>query len=218
MTRQINRIAKNMKQKKGIWVGVVSLIVIAALGLWWISASRPLGMIPFMWSTNAELAGATSTDGTAPQPGTVTVKRDTTTRSKDVATIVRGLKNGSTFNGYFRSTGIAATINQKSTSKYTVFVPTNGAFAQLPPGTVSNMTAEEKKRLIQYHVISGRAVDPDQMQSGTVEALSRDVLNFSYGADKIAMVNSAIVITQYEGSNGVVIVIDNVLLPPKKSN
>jgi uncharacterized surface protein with fasciclin (FAS1) repeats len=80
------------------------------------------------------------------------------------------------------------------------------------------MSAAEKKRLIQYHVVSGRAVDPDQMTAGSIEALSRDVLNFSYGPTKIPMVNSAIVVTQYEGTNGVVIVIDNVLLPPKKSN
>jgi uncharacterized surface protein with fasciclin (FAS1) repeats len=56
------------------------------------------------------------------------------------------------------------------------------------------------------------------MTAGSIEALSRDVLNFSYGPTKIPMVNSAIVVTQYEGTNGVVIVIDNVLLPPKKSN
>ncbi len=213
-----------MNQNKGIWVGVVSLIVIAALGLWWLSANRPLGMLSQMGSTtsNGDATTTTPTVGSSntstTKTGSVTVKTDTSTKSKDVATIVRGLKTGSTFNGYFRSTGIAATINPKSASKYTIFVPTNGAFAQLPPGTVSNMSAEEKKRLIQYHVVSGRAVDPDQMQSGSVEALSRDVLNFSYGADKIPMVNSAIVITQYQGSNGVVIVIDNVLLPPKKNN
>jgi uncharacterized surface protein with fasciclin (FAS1) repeats len=115
----------------------------------------------------------------------VTVKKDTAKKNQDVATIVRGLSTGSTFNAYFRSTGVAATISPKSTSKYTVFVPTNGAFAQLPPGTISNMSAAEKKRLIQYHVVSGRAVDPDQMTAGSIEALSRDVLNFSYGPTKI---------------------------------
>ena len=94
----------------------------------------------------------------------------------------------------------------------------NGAFAQLPGGTVANMTAEEKKRLIQYHIVSGRAVEMGEQVAGSIEALSKDVLNFSFGKDKIPMVNSAIVITQYNGKNGVVYVIDNVLLPPKKTN
>lgn len=210
-----------MNQNKGIWVGVVSLIVIAAIGLWYLAANRPLGMLSGMGSSSTDTAVATtSTSGTVTTKanGTVTVKKDSAKKNQDVATIVRGLSTGSTFNGYFRSTGVAATISPKSASKYTIFVPTNGAFAQLPPGTVSSMTAEQKKRLIQYHVVSGRAVDVDQMTAGSIEALSKDVLNFSYGATKIPMVNSAIVITQYEGTNGVVIVIDNVLLPPKKGN
>lgn len=210
-----------MNQNKGIWVGVVSLIVVAALVLWWLAANRPLGDLGIMSSTTTEQAGETATTTgpvTKATKTSVPVKKDTVKKSQDVATIVRGLSTGSTFNAYFRSTGVAATISPKSTSKYTIFVPTNGAFAQLPPGTISNMTAAEKKRLIEYHVVSGRAVDPDQMTAGSIEALSRDVLNFSYGPTKIPMVNSAIVVTQYEGTNGVVIVIDNVLLPPKKSN
>ncbi len=206
-----------MNQNKGIWTGVVSLIVIAALGLWWLAANRPLGMLSQL-SSSTPAATETSSSTETGAKGSITVKKETSKKNQDVATIVRGLSNGSTFNGYFRSTGVAATINPKSTSKYTVFVPTNGAFAQLPPGTISSMTAAEKKRLVQYHVVSGRAVDPDQMTAGQIESLSRDVLNFSYGADKLPLVNSAIVITQYEGSNGVVIVIDNVLLPPKTTN
>ncbi len=209
-----------MNQNKGIWVGVVSLIVIAALGLWWLAANRPLGMLSqYDTATSAtETATSTATTTTPAKTGAVTVKKEVSKKNQDVATIVRGLATGSTFNAYFRSTGVAATINPKSTSKYTIFVPTNGAFAQLPPGTISNMTAAEKKRLVEYHVVSGRAVDPDQMTAGQIQALSGDVLNFSYGIDKIPLVNSAIVVTQYEGSNGVVIVLDNVLLPPKKSN
>ncbi len=206
-----------MNQNKGIWLGVVSLIVIAALGLWWLAASRPIGMLSMLGGTPTSTEEVTPTEtvsGKTETTKTVTIKKEV--KKQDVATIVRGLKNGSTFNAYFRSTGIAATLNAKSTSKYTVFVPTNGAFAQLPVGTVGAMSADEKKRLIQYHVISGRAVDTEALSSGAVEALSRDVLNFSYGPDKIPMVNSAIVITEYEGTNGVVILIDNVLLPPKR--
>ncbi len=209
-----------MNQNKGIWVGAVSLIVIAALGLWWLSANRPLGSLSPLGSATSGPEHASSTTPTTgtKKSGPISVKKETSKRNQDVVTIVRGLASASTFNAYFRSTGIAATINPKSQTKYTIFVPTNGAFAQLPPGTVSAMTLAEKKRLIQYHVVSGRAVDVDQMQVGTIEALSRDALNFSYGIDKIPMVNSAVVITQYEGTNGVVIVIDNVLLPPKKTN
>jgi uncharacterized surface protein with fasciclin (FAS1) repeats len=210
-----------MNQNKGIWLGVVSLIVIAALGLWWLAANRPLNVLSLGGyganeSTSTEDVASSTEPGakTAAKTGSVTTKQ--VKKNQDVVTIVRNLSSASTFNAYFRSTGIAATISPKSTSKYTIFVPTNGAFAQLPVGTVGNMTAAEKKRLIQYHVVSGRAIDVDALTSGQIEALSKDVLNFSYGQNKIPMVNSAIVITQYQGTNGVVIVIDNVLLPPKR--
>lgn len=200
-----------MNQNKGIWVGVVSLIVIAALGLWWLAANRPLNMLS-LDGNMATTSTTTNADGTA---GKAVATREIK-KNQDVATIVRNLSTSSTFNAYFRSTGIAATINPKSTTKYTIFAPTNGAFAQLPVGTVGTMTAEEKKRLIQYHVVSGRAIDPSAITSGQIEALSRDMLNFSFSANKIPMVNSAIVITEYHGTNGVVVVIDNVLLPPKR--
>jgi uncharacterized surface protein with fasciclin (FAS1) repeats len=209
-----------MNQQKGIWVAVVTIIVIAALGLWWMAASRPLNM-PMFGLGNSDSATTTddvasSTLGTSKTGSKTGTVKNTVKKNQDVATIVRNLSTGSTFAGYFRSTGVAATINPKSTSKYTIFVPTNGAFAQLAPGTISAMSGEEKKRLVQYHVVSGRAIDPDALSAGQIEALSRDMLNFSYGTNKIPMVNSAIVITQYQGTNGVVIVIDNVLLPPKR--
>ena len=53
--------------------------------------------------------------------------------------------------------------------------------------------------------------------SGSIQALSGDALNFTFGTDNIPMVNSAILITEYKGSNGVVYLIDNVLVPPTSS-
>lgn len=203
-----------MNQNQGVWIGIVSLMVIAALGLWWLAASRPLDTLsPIVADQKSESPEEIAT--TTNSGKTITVNR-VARKNQDVASIVRGLSTVSTFNTYFRSTGVAATIHPKSVSTYTIFAPTNGAFAQLPPGTVAAMSAAEKKRMIQYHVVSGRAIDVDAMTAGTIQALSGDMLNFSYGTDKIPMVNSAIVVTQYEGTNGVVIVIDNVLLPPKR--
>lgn len=204
-----------MNQNKGIWIGVVSIIVIAALVMWWLSASRPLSTL---LGSEGDVTEATSTvtDVTSPTGSTTKVVQTQVKTSQDIVSIIKSIKNATTFNAYFKSTGIAATINPKATNQYTVFVPTNVAFAQLPSGTVGSMTPEEKKRLIQYHVVSGRAIDVDAMTSGQIQALSGDVLNFNYGANKIPMVNSAIVVTQYQAKNGVVIVIDNVLLPPKR--
>ncbi len=196
-----------------MWVGSVAILVIAALLIWWVVAQRPLST-----STGVDNT-ATSTDETPAQGGTTTGSNVVITKvnrsTQTVNAIIAGLSGTSQFRSLYSSTGVSASLS--STGKYTVFVPTNGAFAQLAGGTISNMTAAEKTRLIKYHVVSGRAVDVDAEVAGTILALSGDELNFSYGANKIPLVNSAIVITEYAGKNGIVYLIDNVLLPPKKA-
>lgn len=191
------------------WVGAVLLLVIGALLYWWASSGLPLST----W-TGLGIGTATTTDGTPDTSSGGAVS----TSNQDVASIVAGLSNASQFKALFTSSGVAATINPKSTSKYTIFVPTDGSMRQLAPGTISNLTAAEKKRLVQYHVISGRELDADALVAGQMTALSGDSLNFNYGANGIPMVNSSIIISEYRGTNGTVYVIDNVLLPPKKAN
>lgn len=207
------------KTNSGLWVGGVIVIVIAALVLWWISSGLPL-------NTSTDMA--TSTQESAP---TKTIKKTGVTGTKstnasgitvvnssmDVATIVANLPEATTFNLYFTSTGVASTLNPKAPNQYTVFVPTNASIARLPAGTISTLPTAEKRRFAEYHVISGRALDADALISGQVQALSRDMLNVSYTPTKAPMINSAKIIAEYHGVNGVVYVIDGVLLPPKKS-
>jgi transforming growth factor-beta-induced protein len=205
-----------MNKNKNVWIGTVAILVVAALIVWWMADRLPIST----WTgwvggekaaTTTEEVGGTATGGTATGAAISKVSRST----QSVNAIIAGLSGTSQFNSLYNSTGVAASVT--STGKYTVFVPTNGAFAQLAGGTISSMTGTEKKRLVQYHVVSGRAIDVDTQIAGTIEALSRDMLNFSFGANKIPMVNSAIIITEYTGKNGTVYLVDNVLLPPKKA-
>lgn len=193
------------------------VVVLAALGLWWLVANRPIDTSTVGFWNRGEDTEATTTPDTSGGSNAGGVSVTSVNRpNTDVASIVNSLSSASRFNALFRSTGVAATIGKNSTSKYTIFVPTNGAFAQLPGGTIANLSSAEKLRLVQYHVVSGRAIDVDALTASTIEALSRDMLNFNYGTDKIPMVNSAIIVTEYTGKNGTVYLIDNVLLPPKK--
>ena len=206
----------NNDSSRGIWVGVVVVVLIAALGLWWYSSrlvDTSMTTDTAATTTVATTTGSTST-GTTGTAAIIPVTKS----ANDVVSIVAGLSGVSQFNSIFHSTGIAATITPQTGGKYTSFVPTNGAISQLPAGTISKLTAAELKRLVQYHVISGRAIDTTAQVAGQIQALSGDALNFNYGTNKIPMVNSAIIIAQYNGSNGTVYLIDNVLLPPTKSN
>ncbi len=205
-----------MNQNKGVVIGVVGAIVVVALALWWMSANQWLDSSTnfFGFGKKATTTESVSNNG-ATSTGSVSGVNRVDRTGSDVASIAKSISGSATFGSWLASTGVAAQLTGKG--PYTIFVPTDGSISQLPAGTYSNLSAAEKKRLVQYHVVSGRAIDVDASNTGTIQALSKDALNFSYTATKIPMVNSAIIVAEYKGSNGVVYVIDNVLVPPKKT-
>lgn len=182
-------------------VGILFIIILAALA-WWLSGGNGLKL------PANEMA--TSTAATTTRPVV-----HTTRSSQDVVAIAESLSGASRFAALLVSTGVAGEI--KATGKYTIFVPTDGAFSFLAPGALDNMKAADKKRLVEYHIVANRVIDIDGVLSGSIEALSRDMLNFSVGVtDKVPRVNSALIVAQYTGKNGIVYLINNVLIPPKK--
>lgn len=189
-----------MNENKGIWLGGLALLIIAVLGLWWFSASRTTGILGV---DNA----STSTSGS--NAGVSKVDRS----SSDVVSIAQSISGASVFGGWLNSSGVAAQITGKG--PYTIFVPTDAAVAKLKAGTFTSLSAAGKKRFVQYHIVKGRAIDVDAQVSGTIAALSGDDLNFD-NTNNIAMVNSGIITAQYKGSNGIVYVINTVLVPPEK--
>jgi transforming growth factor-beta-induced protein len=127
--------------------------------------------------------------------------------------IIASLSGESRFAGLLANTGVSSLVMGKG--PYTVFVPTDASFGQLPAGTINNLDAAQLKRLVEYHIVSGKAIDVNAQVAGTVPALSKDLLNFSKNTgDASARVNSSVVIHAYKASNGIVYVIGTVLLPP----
>lgn len=105
----------------------------------------------------------------------------------------------------------------KSEGPFTVFAPTDEAFAALPAGTVEDLLKPENKAklvsILTYHVLPGKVMAADiagkKMMAATVEGSEIDV-NAMGGV----MINDAAVVTaDVEASNGVIHVIDKVLLP-----
>ena len=77
------------------------------------------------------------------------------------------------------------------------------------------MDAAGLKRLVEYHIVSGKSIDVNVQTSGTTQALSKDTLNFSVReGDKSARINSSVALQAYKASNGIVYLIDQVLIPP----
>lgn len=197
---------KAMHKNKNIWVGFVVLLIIIALGLWWISASAPVDM-------NTGLTVATTTDATTSAPAKRTVVSKPKVVDNSVSGVVSSLTDGTKFASIYASSGVSAAIAGKG--PFTVFVPTNEAY-NAALGMIQNMSAAQRKQLVEYHVIVGRGIDPSAILAGNVEALSRDYINFSIDPKGAPRINNAYVVASYKATNGIVYLISSVLFPPKQ--
>jgi uncharacterized surface protein with fasciclin (FAS1) repeats len=122
-----------------------------------------------------------------------------------------------------KAAGLAETL--KGTGPFTVFAPSDEAFAKLPPGTVDGLLKDlpKLKAVLTYHVIPGKVMAADvlSMTAGGKEVTVKTVggspirVRSEGMLRKKVMVNEATVVTpDVEASNGVIHVIDRVLLPP----
>jgi transforming growth factor-beta-induced protein len=101
---------------------------------------------------------------------------------------------------------------------FTVFAPTDDAFAALPEGTVEGLLADKEAltNVLLYHVVDGKvmAADVIDLDGQEVETLSGDKIMVALDGENVLINESKVIIPDIEASNGVIHVIDSVLLPP----
>jgi uncharacterized surface protein with fasciclin (FAS1) repeats len=103
----------------------------------------------------------------------------------------------------------------KGPGPFTVFAPTDDAFAKLPPGTVEGLLADKAKltAVLTYHVVAGKVTAADV--GGLTEATSLQGATLKIDTSNGVKINDATVIkADVMATNGVIHVIDTVLLPP----
>jgi len=140
--------------------------------------------------------------------------------SDDIPSTAVKAGNFSTLVAAAKAAGLVEALS--STGPFTVFAPTDEAFAKLPDGTVENLLKPENKAklaaILKYHVVKGRVYSPDALAAGKAETLQGDWVTIALNG-KAAMVNRAkLVATDIDASNGVIHVIDSVMLPPAKQS
>jgi uncharacterized surface protein with fasciclin (FAS1) repeats len=105
----------------------------------------------------------------------------------------------------------------KGPGPFTVFAPTDEAFARLSPGTLEDLLKPENRdrlrRILTYHVVPGtvRAADVVKMQSA--RAVSGDTITVRVRDGKVMVDAANVTATDIQASNGVIHVIDSVILP-----
>jgi len=136
---------------------------------------------------------------------------------KDVVKIALGSKDHTTLVAALKAAEYVDVLS--NAGPFTVFAPTNAAFDKLPAGTVEGLLKPEKKadlrNILEYHVFVG-VLKPEMLQDGqTYGQANGDNIKIAVKDGKIT-VNGANIIASIPASNGIIHVIDAVLLPPAK--
>ena len=135
-------------------------------------------------------------------------------QGKDIVDTAVAAGQFKTLAAALQAAGLVNTL--KGAGPFTVFAPTDEAFAKLPKGTVEDLLKPENKAkltaILTYHVVSGRVTSGDVVKLQTAPTLQgQDVRISTMGGVRIN--DSMVVTADIETSNGIIHVIDAVLLP-----
>ncbi|WP_417389815.1 fasciclin domain-containing protein [Gimesia sp.] len=135
---------------------------------------------------------------------------------KNIVTTAAEAEKFNTLIAAAKAAGLAGVLSEQG--PFTVFAPTDEAFAKLPEGTVASLLKPENKdklaAILKYHVVAGRVYSEDALKAGKAKTLQGKPVKIKV-VDGVAKVNNAkLLVTDLDASNGVIHVIDTVIMPP----
>lgn len=137
-------------------------------------------------------------------------------KTHTVVEIAASNESFSTLVAAVKAAGLAETLS--GDGPFTIFAPTNQAFAKLPEGTVETLLKPENKSKLQailtYHVVSGKVMAAD-VKSGKVKTVNGKSIHVKVKKGHVTVDGAKVIKTDILGSNGVIHVIDHVILPSK---
>jgi uncharacterized surface protein with fasciclin (FAS1) repeats len=135
-------------------------------------------------------------------------------RAQTVVDVAAGNPDFSTLVTAVKAAGLAETLS--SEGPFTVFAPTNAAFAKLPAGTVENLLKPENKdqlvAVLTYHVVAGKVLAADVVKLSTATTVNGKAVTID-ASNGVKVNDATVTATDIAASNGVIHVIDTVLLP-----
>jgi transforming growth factor-beta-induced protein len=134
---------------------------------------------------------------------------------KDIVEIAIGDNRFTTLVAAVKAANLVETLKGKG--PFTVFAPTDDAFKKLPAGTVEGLLKDVPtlKNILLFHVVSGKVMAADVVKLQSANTVLGKPVAVKVTNGKVAVNDANVVITDIEASNGVIHVIDSVLLPPK---
>jgi uncharacterized surface protein with fasciclin (FAS1) repeats len=134
--------------------------------------------------------------------------------SKDIVETAVAAGQFTTLAKALDAAGLIETL--KGNGPFTVFAPTDSAFAKLPDGTVEGLLKDipKLKKILMYHVVAGKLMASDVLKKKNLKTLEGGKVKIST-KNGVKVNNAAITATDIAASNGVIHIIDTVLLPKK---
>ena len=134
---------------------------------------------------------------------------------KDIVDVAASNDDFSTLVAAVKAAGLVETL--KGEGPFTVLAPTNAAFAKLPAGTVENLLKPENKdqltAILTYHVIPGNNPASAVVTLDSAPTVNGQSVTISVDGDTVSINDATVTATDIAASNGVIHVIDTVLLP-----
>ena len=164
-------------------------------------------------NSNTNVATATPTQQVAGNVKTPNAP-EKVAAANDIVAIASGDAQFKTLTKALGAAGLVTTLQGKG--PFTVFAPTDAAFAALPKGTLDDLLKPANKakltKILTYHVVPG-AVLSTSLKSGDVKSVEGTSLKVLVAAGKVTVSGANVVKADIKASNGVIHVIDKVLIP-----
>jgi uncharacterized surface protein with fasciclin (FAS1) repeats len=135
--------------------------------------------------------------------------------NKDIVETAVAAGSFTTLAKALQAAGLVDTL--KGNGPFTVFAPTDEAFAKLPAATLTDLLKPENKdklkRILTYHVVSGRVPASEVTKIRSAKAVSGDTIAIKASGGAVMVDNARVIKTDVGASNGIIHVIDAVMLP-----
>jgi len=158
---------------------------------------------------NIALIATVATLATSPAPAVAQMATD------DIVTTAVEVGSFTTLAAALEAAGLVGVL--QGDGPFTVFAPTDDAFAKLPDGTVEALLADKDAltRVLTYHVVAGRVTSDQVVGLTQAETVAGVMAPIEVRDGAVYVAGAKVVTTDVQASNGVIHIIDTVMLPPE---
>ncbi len=180
-----------------------------------IGAILVIGIIGYMMTNSGNTDTQVQTQETVTQNETAEAMEEQAMSTKTIVDVAQEAGDFNTLIAAVQAAGLVETL--QSEGPFTVFAPTDAAFAALPEGTVEDLLKPENKEklvsILTYHVVPGKVMSTDVVNLSSATTVQGSDVSIDASSGTVMIDNAKLVTADIEASNGVIHVIDSVIIP-----